>query len=99
MRSRGVSRNGGRAGGVAWLYRGDLAGDGGRAENPGRETDWCERAQESLKPIPTSEYPTPAKRPAYSVLSGEKLERVFRIRMPEWREQLRFALEDYSFPT
>jgi dTDP-4-dehydrorhamnose reductase len=30
-------------------------------------------------------------------LSGDKLERVFGTQMPDWREQLRFALEDYSF--
>jgi len=70
-----------------------------RLKKLGRETDWCEGALESLRPIPTSEYPTPAKRPAYSVLSGEKLASVIGIRMPDWREQLRFALEDYSFPT
>lgn len=70
-----------------------------RLKKLGRETDWCERALESLTPISTSEYPTPARRPAYSVLSGDKLERAFGIRMPDWREQLRFALEDYSFPS
>ena len=64
-----------------------------------READWCERALASLTPIPTSEYPTPAKRPRYSVLSGDKLERVFGVRMPDWREQLRFALEDHCFPS
>jgi len=68
-----------------------------RLKKLGRETEWCERAREALTPIPTSEYPTPAKRPAYSLLSGEKLERTFGIRMPEWREQLMFALEDYQF--
>ena len=66
-----------------------------RLKKLGRETEWCERAREALTPIPTSEYPTPAKRPAYSLLSGEKLERTFGIRMPEWREQLMFALEGY----
>jgi dTDP-4-dehydrorhamnose reductase len=70
-----------------------------RLKKLGRETDWCERALQTLTPIPTSGYPTPAKRPAYSVLSGDKLERVFGVRMPDWREQLRFALEDYSFST
>jgi dTDP-4-dehydrorhamnose reductase len=70
-----------------------------RLNNLERETDWCEKALASLTPIPTSEYPTPARRPAYSVLAGDKLERVYGVRMPDWREQLRFALEDYSFPT
>jgi dTDP-4-dehydrorhamnose reductase len=56
-----------------------------------------EQALESLHAIPTSEYPTPAKRPAYSVLSGDTLDRVFGVRMPVWREQLRVTLEDYGF--
>jgi dTDP-4-dehydrorhamnose reductase len=39
-------------------------------------------------PIATSEYPTPARRPAYGVLSSRKFEATFRYRMPEWREAL-----------
>lgn len=38
--------------------------------------------------IPTSEYPTPAQRPAYSVLSGEKLHSTFGIRLPDWQDAL-----------
>lgn len=44
-----------------------------------------------VRPIGTSEYPTPARRPAYSVLSNEKLWDVFGIRLPHWRDQLRDA--------
>jgi dTDP-4-dehydrorhamnose reductase len=36
-------------------------------------------------PIPTSEYPTPAKRPAYSVLSSTKLRETFGVGIPDWR--------------
>ena len=39
-------------------------------------------------PITTAEYPTPARRPAYSVLSNAKLNRVFGIHSPDWRQQL-----------
>jgi len=39
-------------------------------------------------PISTAEYPTPARRPSYTVLSNAKLERTFGVRMPDWREQL-----------
>jgi dTDP-4-dehydrorhamnose reductase len=42
-------------------------------------------------PITTGEYPTPARRPAYSVLSNSKLNRAFGIQLPEWREQLHQA--------
>lgn len=42
--------------------------------------------------IPSSEYPTPAKRPAYSVLSNDKLFEAFGLRMPGWREALALCL-------
>jgi dTDP-4-dehydrorhamnose reductase len=42
-------------------------------------------------PIATAEYPTPARRPAYSVLSNSKLNRVFGIQLPDWRQQLQRA--------
>jgi len=38
-----------------------------------------------LTPVPSSEFPTPARRPLYSVLSGAKLERDFGVRLPDWR--------------
>ena len=40
------------------------------------------------KPIPTSAYPTPAKRPAYSVLDKCKIKRVFRVEVKDWEESL-----------
>jgi dTDP-4-dehydrorhamnose reductase len=42
-------------------------------------------------PITAVEYPTPARRPAYSVLSNSKLNRVFGIQLPDWRQQLQMA--------
>jgi dTDP-4-dehydrorhamnose reductase len=43
-------------------------------------------------PIATRDYPTPARRPANSVLSNERLGATFGVRIPAWREGLREAL-------
>ncbi|NET07274.1 MAG: dTDP-4-dehydrorhamnose reductase [Symploca sp. SIO2B6] len=44
-------------------------------------------------PITTTEYPTPAKRPAYSVLSGKKISAVLGTHPPHWRQGLRQMLK------
>ena len=41
-----------------------------------------------LNPIPTSAYPTPAKRPANSLMSKEKINRVFGYIAPDWKDSL-----------
>jgi dTDP-4-dehydrorhamnose reductase len=46
-----------------------------------------------LIPIPTSEFPRPATRPANSRLSGLRLEEAFGVRMPDWEEALALVLE------
>ena len=43
----------------------------------------------NLQPIPTSAYPTPAKRPAYSVLDKSKIKEVFGIEIKNWKESLK----------
>lgn len=45
-------------------------------------------------PISTVEYPTPAQRPAYSVLSGKKLATVLGGYPPQWRQSLRKMLQE-----
>lgn len=45
-------------------------------------------------PIASSEYPTPARRPANSRLSNAKLVETFGIRPPHWREALSLCLQD-----
>jgi len=45
-----------------------------------------------LTPIPTSEYPTPAKRPQNSVLSTAKLKSAFGISPPAWEVTLKYCL-------
>lgn len=42
--------------------------------------------------IPTSEFPTAAARPLFSVLSNDKLERVFGVRLDSWDDALRDCL-------
>lgn len=42
-----------------------------------------------LKPISTTEYPTPAHRPAYSVLDKSKIKNTFGIEILHWRESLK----------
>ncbi len=43
-------------------------------------------------PISSAEFPTKTKRPMYSLLSCEKLERDYGLRPPHWRESLTLAL-------
>lgn len=52
-----------------------------------------EKKCRAVDAITTPEYPTPAKRPAYSVLSCEKLKRTFGLQLPEWEGSLRMVLE------
>ena len=47
-----------------------------------------------ITPIPTSAYPTPAKRPANSVLDCRKIERTFGIRPRPWPEGLKAVLQE-----
>ena len=47
----------------------------------------------TVEPITTAEYPLPAKRPACSVLSCEKLRRVFGLQLPDWQQSLKEVLE------
>jgi dTDP-4-dehydrorhamnose reductase len=49
-----------------------------------------------VTPITTEEYPTPARRPAYSVLSNSKLAKAFGIELPDWGIQLHRAFADQS---
>ena len=46
-----------------------------------------------VKPISTLEYPTPAKRPAYSVLDKTKIQETFGVELKDWKESLRSCIE------
>ena len=63
------------------------------------EASWFDFAQEIFKvnavdirvnPIPTTSFPTPAKRPTYSVLDKSKLKAEFGIAIQSWQDALRF---------
>lgn len=49
-----------------------------------------------LRPIKTAEFPLPAKRPAYSVLSNSRTKKEFGVTMAPWLEGLRLCVEDMN---
>lgn len=65
-------------------------------------TNWFEFATEimnlahlncNVHPIPTSEYPTKAKRPGYSVLDNSAIAEYFDLQIRNWREALQEAID------
>ena len=49
--------------------------------------------QPELKPIPTSEYPTPAERPPNSLLDKSKITALLGLEIPDWKESLAHCLQ------
>jgi dTDP-4-dehydrorhamnose reductase len=47
-----------------------------------------------VSPIPTSGYPTPARRPQNSVLDNSKLEKQYGFSLPDWKVGLQLCLEE-----
>lgn len=47
-----------------------------------------------VNPIRTTQYPTPAKRPSYSVLSKDKIKRNYDIEIPYWRDSLQRCIQE-----
>ena len=65
-------------------------------------THWCDFAKAifeetntkiSISPIKTQEYPTPAKRPQYSVLNKLRIKKNLKVETPYWRDSLVKALD------
>ncbi|HHJ34601.1 MAG TPA: dTDP-4-dehydrorhamnose reductase [Gammaproteobacteria bacterium] len=50
----------------------------------------------TIQPIPTEEFPLPAKRPAYSVMSKVKIRAVLDHQIPHWRTSLHAMLKQES---
>ena len=49
---------------------------------------------DAIKPIPTTDYPTPAKRPLNSRLDTTKLKTTFDLQLPDWRDGVRRVLTE-----
>ena len=73
------------------------------------ETNWHEFAREierlgrefgllaapaEVEALTTAQYPSKTKRPAYSVLSKEKIKATYGVEVPEWRASLRAFMRD-----
>jgi dTDP-4-dehydrorhamnose reductase len=52
------------------------------------------RAVPRLVPISSVEYPTPAARPAFSVLDSRKAREMFGVGVPDWRTSLALCLAE-----
>ncbi|MFN9163900.1 MAG: sugar nucleotide-binding protein, partial [Alphaproteobacteria bacterium] len=50
-------------------------------------------AKPVVMPIRTADYPTPARRPANSVLDGAKAREILGIELPHWTDGLRRMME------
>lgn len=46
-----------------------------------------------VNPIITSQYPTPAKRPGYSVLDKTRIKEAFGMTIPQWRDSLKTCVD------
>ncbi|MGC1526340.1 MAG: dTDP-4-dehydrorhamnose reductase [Phormidesmis sp.] len=53
-------------------------------------------AVETVNPITTADYPTPAKRPPYSVLNCQKVANLLGHDAPNWRQSLQKMLRQYT---
>lgn len=53
--------------------------------------------QDKIKvlPIGTESYPTPARRPKYTVLSNGKLETALSLQLPDWQDSLKLCMDEY----
>lgn len=47
----------------------------------------------AVHPIPTAAYPTPAKRPKYSLLNKEKIKTVYSVTVPDWETSLKECIK------
>ena len=46
-----------------------------------------------IQPIPSSAFPTPAKRPAYSIMDNSKIKEVYGLNIPNWKTSLSLCIQ------
>lgn len=65
----------------------------------GIEAGWINETGKKcvVNPCSTGEYPTPAKRPAYSVLCKDKVQKILGLDLPDWRSSLGYFLRNVRF--
>ncbi len=62
-----------------------------------QDIKYSERRMQRLVAIASEQYPTAAIRPAYSLLSNQKLSHTFGLALPDWERTLDLVLEPHSF--
>lgn len=50
-----------------------------------------------IQPCHSNEFPSPVKRPAYSVLDKTKIKETFGLRIPYWTESLKICMDNMNF--
>lgn len=58
-----------------------------------KEIMYMSKLECHIKPIETKEYPTPAKRPYYSLLNKAKIKKEFGITIPYWKDSVNACLK------
>ena len=48
----------------------------------------------SVCPIPTEQYPTPARRPLNSRLNNQKIQKIFDLHLPDWRQGVKRTIAE-----
>ena len=66
-------------------------------KNQGIDAGYLQNKDCIVNSCTTEEYPTPAKRPAYSVLSKDKIQQALGITLPQWQESLAVFLKSDLF--
>ncbi len=49
-----------------------------------------------IQPIPSSAFPTPAQRPAWSVLDNRAIQRAFGCHLPDWQHGMQLCLQELA---